>query len=119
MKQSISALKKLNLTVKLFWGGGFCLLIIFLIGMNTVASLQTLSAEVNAIYDKHLLGISHIKEANICLNHMRRNLRQMVFSENTFDKQKANKKLDNADASLQIEINEITKRLRVQKINNN
>ena len=105
----MSLFKKVNLTAKLFLGGGFCLLIIFLIGINTIVSLQKLSAEANTIYDKHLLGILHIKEADICLNHMRKNLRQMVFSENTFDKQKANKQLDKADATLQLEINEITK----------
>ncbi len=95
MKRFIPLSKKVNLTTKLFWGGGFSLLIIFLIGVNTIISLQTLNIETNILYDKHLVGISHIKEANISLNHMRKNLRQMVFSENISGQKKAIENLGN------------------------
>ncbi len=108
MKLFIPSSKKVNLTTKLFWGGGFSLLIIFLIGLNTIVSLQKLNVETNILYDKHLIGISHIKEASINLNHMRKNVRQMVFAENIFTQKKAIENLDKADSELQSQINEIT-----------
>ena len=67
MGKLMVVLEKLKLSTKLLIGFSVGLLIAILIGVNAVRSLNELSGHAQIIYEKELLGVSHLKEANINL----------------------------------------------------
>lgn len=56
--------------------------IVLLLGLNSIVGINKMGVELQKIYDRHLLGISHIKEANINLAYVGRHLRQMIIAPN-------------------------------------
>ncbi|MFI3156418.1 MAG: response regulator [Methylococcaceae bacterium] len=111
MKRFIVALEKRQLTTKLLMGLGVCLLITLLIGVSAINSLRVVSEKSNSIYEMELLGISHIKEANINLILMGRSLRQMMLAPNATERENAVVRLKKAEIILQMELNEARKRI--------
>jgi two-component system sensor histidine kinase/response regulator len=105
------ALERLTLNTKLLAGFALCLLITLLVGINSMNSQARLSEKSQDIYDLELLGVSHLKEANLELMHMGRSLRQMMLAQNEDERARVKSELDAASLSLQLELAEARKRI--------
>ena len=77
MTSLISLLERKSLGTKLFWAVGYGLVIMLLIDLNTISNIRTLSDETNIIYESYFQCVSHLKEANIHLVHIRENIAQL------------------------------------------
>lgn len=104
MQKIMNFMSHLRLNTKLLLGfcGGF--LIALIIGVQSIYALRTLSEAESYTYENHLLGISHIQEANVQLVLMGRILRQMAMAPNTSEQNIAQKALMGAETSLKSEI---------------
>jgi two-component system sensor histidine kinase/response regulator len=100
-------LEKQSLTIKLLLGFSFGLIITLIMGFSTIKNLDTLNQEVKKIYADHLLGISHVKDANINLVEMSRSLRVMISAADNDERAIAKAQLDKATINLQTELNQV------------
>lgn len=60
-----------------------------IVGGIGIANMSRINEAADRIYEKELLGISFVKEANIDLIYVARDWRQAVLANNTADRQKA------------------------------
>ncbi|MBF0540244.1 MAG: MCP four helix bundle domain-containing protein [Nitrospirae bacterium] len=111
MNKILSILVRLKLTIKLIMGFGFVLMTALMIGLQNQRDFTVLKDETQALYEKELLGISHIKEANNNLMIMGRSLRQMMLSPNFKEREYARRSLKDAQIHLQTELSEGRKRI--------
>jgi two-component system sensor histidine kinase/response regulator len=111
MWKIMGVLEKLKLPIKLLIGFSGGLLIAILIGANAIRSLNEMSEQAQTIYEKELLGISHLKEANINLIYMGRNMRQMMLAPDAAGREKARAAIDKAGVALKMELGEARKRV--------
>jgi PAS domain S-box-containing protein len=88
MGKLMVVLEKLKLSSNLLIGFGGGLLIAILIGVNAIKSLNEMSEQTQAIYENELLGISHLKQANINLIYMGRSMRQMMLATDAEGREK-------------------------------
>ena len=109
MHKLLTAMEKLSLTTKLIMGFALGLLVAAAIGMYSLSNLRALEAEMAQIYEVDLLGISHIKEANINLIYMGRALRQMMIAQDDETLAKARARLELARTTLRSELAEARK----------
>ena len=109
MGKLMVVLEKLKLSSKLLIGFSVGLLIAILIGVNAIMSLNEMSEQAQAIYEQDLLGISHLKEANINLIYMGRSMRQMMLAPDAAGREKARAAIDRASVTLQAELAEARK----------
>jgi len=109
MNKMLTAIEKMSLTTKLIMGFALGLLVAAVIGMHSLANLRTLEAEMAQIYEVDLLGISHIKEANINLIYIGRALNQMMIAQDDETLSKARARLDLARTTLRNELTEARK----------
>jgi two-component system sensor histidine kinase/response regulator len=110
------ALEKLKLSNKLFIGFSVGLLIAILIGVNAIMSLNEMNEQTQVIYEKELLGVSHLKEANINLILMGRSMRQMMLASDAEGREKARAAIEKASAALQTELAEARKRIYREEV---
>lgn len=111
MKHIMVMLEKRQLTTKLILGFGICLFIALLIGVNAINSMRIMTEKSTALYEMDLLGISHLKEANINLIYIGRSMRQMLLSQNAEEQEKAKARLDQSMLALNMELEEARKRI--------
>lgn len=111
MKAMLIAIERLRLNIKLMLGFSVGLLVAAVIGINSLASQAEMAAEVERLYDADLLGISHLKEANVSLIYMGRALRQAMIAQDDAARDKARAQVDAARISLQHELAETRKRI--------
>ncbi len=104
MQKIINFMARFKLSVKLLLGFSVGFLIALLIGLESVSAVRTLNKTEQYTYDKHLLGIVHIQEANVQLILIGRALRQMALASNTQERDVAYKKLVSAKGMLKSEI---------------
>ncbi|WP_323814847.1 response regulator [Cellvibrio sp. NN19] len=104
MKQLWALLERRRLATKLLVGFGALLLAILLLGLTSITSVRNISNEARNLYELKLLGISHIKEANINLMLMGRSLRQMVIARDNTERTLATEKLEQARLNLEREL---------------
>jgi len=78
MKALIRPVERLTLQVKLLLGFGYLLLIFFVLAFQGLRVESTLSAATQSVYERELLSLSHIKEANIYLVGIGRAFRQVM-----------------------------------------
>ena len=109
MGKLMVVLEKLKLSTKLLIGFSVGLLIAILIGVNAIQSLNKMSEQVQVLYEKELLGISHLKEANINLIYMGRSMRQMMLASDAEGRGKALAMINKATVTLQKELAEARK----------
>lgn len=109
MGTTMVVLEKLKLSSKLLIGFGGGLLIALLIGADAITSLNRMSEQAQMIYEKELLGISHLKEANINLILIGRSMRQMMLASDAAGREKARAMIDKASLDLQTEMAEARK----------
>ena len=111
MKSILIAIEKLRLNIKLMLGFSVGMLIAAVIGFNSLATQSEMTAEIEKLYDADLLGISHLKEANINLIYMGRALRQAMVAQDDASRDKAIAQLDTARTTLRRELAEGKKRI--------
>lgn len=104
-------IEKLRLNLKLILGFSACLLVAAAIGFNSLATQSEMTAEIEQLYDADLLGISHLKEANINLIYMGRALRQAMIAQDDASRDKAIAQLDTARTTLRRELAEGKRRI--------
>lgn len=102
---------RFKLSVKLLLGFSVGFLIALLIGLESISTVRTLNKTALYTYDKHLLGIAHIQEANVQLILIGRALRQMALASNTQERDVAYKKLVFAKGMLKSEIDNSRERI--------
>ena len=118
MQKILSYMERLALGAKLFFGFGFVLLIALFIGIRSFYSLVEINKSAKQLYEDDLVGISHIKEANLNLIYIERSLRQMALSTNLAQRESAKKWLELARVTLQKEFDEGRKNLLIRDKNN-
>ena len=111
MRRVINYFEQLKLNSKLFFGFGFVLFIALLIGSRSLYDLAEMHKAAQQLYEKDMLGISHIKEAKINLVYIGRSLRTLVLVTDPPIREKQKKLIDTARANLTKELNEARKRV--------
>jgi PAS domain S-box-containing protein len=111
MKALLTAIEKFRLNTKLVLGFSSGLLIAAAIGIYSLSTLQQHEADMERLYEIDLLGISHIKEANINLIYMGRAMRQMMIAQDDVTRDKARAQVATARATLNNEMVEGRKRI--------
>lgn len=90
--------------------GGFVVvaLITLVIGLLGISNMSKLNEMVNTLYSNHLLGISHVKGANIDLAYIGRTYRGMLLAQSSAERESLEKALNDYDKNLRSEL-ELTK----------
>jgi CheY-like chemotaxis protein len=99
-----SLLERRRLVARLVAGFAALLLAILLLGINSILAARDMSRQAAELYRMELMGISHIKEANIDLMSTGRTLRQMVLAPTFVDRDEARAQLEQAMLELEGEI---------------
>ncbi len=73
----ISLLERQSLSTKLFWAVGYGLVIMLLIDLNAISNIRALNDETNISHEQNFQCVSHLKDANIHLVHIRENIAQL------------------------------------------
>jgi signal transduction histidine kinase/CheY-like chemotaxis protein/HAMP domain-containing protein len=110
MKNVWRLLEGLKINTKLTLASGGLLLVLLVVGIQSIYSMRLQAAEIQRMYADELLGISHIKEANIQLMTVARALRQMALSPDAQALREARAQLTLARNQLQQELLESDKR---------
>ena len=76
----LKTLERRGLGTKLVLGFGGVILVALLLGAQSLYNLRTMKQETERIYELELLGISHIKEANVNLAFIGRALRTLMLA---------------------------------------
>jgi PAS domain S-box-containing protein len=89
---------------KLLLGFGGVLAIALVLGVQSLLNLRTMRDETKLIYEKELVGISHIKEANVALVRIGRSLRKMLLAPEAGTRDKARREIALAESTLRREL---------------
>ncbi len=104
-------IERFRLTTKLIIGFSAGLVIALIVGMNALSSLAMLEAEMEKMYENDLLGISHIKDANLNLIYMSRAMRHMLISQDDATRDAALATIKRSREKLMIDLVEARKRI--------
>ena len=104
-------IRRLKLGPKLVFGIGCGFVITILVGVQSIFALRTLSATASQIYEKHLLGISHLQEADVELMLMGRSLHQMAMARPGQERKDYMESFTQAQARLEEELAEGRRRI--------
>ncbi len=85
---------------KLLLGFGGVLAFALVLGVQSLVNLRTLRDEITLIYEKELLGVSHIKEANVQLVLVGRTMRQAVLAPDAATREQARHDVARAEEAL-------------------
>ncbi len=111
MKRLLDFLSGLQLNTKLALGFGTILALVIGFGAQSVWMIDDLSATAHGMYENDLLGVSHIKEANINLIYISRAVRQLVLAPNAAERDAAERAIAKAERTLRMELAEGRKRV--------
>ena len=116
MNRLLTAIEKLTLRTSLIIGFGYLLIIIFVMGYLGNHTQRSLSQETQRLSDKDLLGVSHIKEANLCLIKIGEALHRMIEAGNLDERDRARKDISDLRVRLEREFAEA--KIRVARAEN-
>ena len=105
------ALQKLTLRQKLVMGFGYLLFILLVVDLHGIETQRRLSEQTQMLVDRELMGLSHLKEANLNLIRVGRSLRQMMLAPDEAGRMLAKDELMKARSGLEVELAEGKKRL--------
>jgi len=86
-------LNKLKLGPKLIGGFMIVSVITMVIGVMGISNMGKINQLIKTMYNNHLLGIGHAKEANVNMVLMGREVRNMILASTTNDRQNYEKRL--------------------------
>ncbi|MBF0525367.1 MAG: response regulator [Deltaproteobacteria bacterium] len=109
MHRLVNYMERLRLTTKLCLGFGFVFFIALLIGSRSLHDLAELNKATQQLYEKDMLGVSHIKETANKLIHIQNNLRAGQAPD-PVRRAKAMKRVGQARANLSKQLEEGRKR---------
>ncbi|BAE51735.1 MCP four helix bundle domain-containing protein [Paramagnetospirillum magneticum] len=109
MKALLNTVERLRLTTKLVIGFSAGILVALVIGLTSLSSLGEIEADMERMYETDLLGISHVKEANINLIYMGRAMRQMMIAQDDVTRDRARTQVMAARETLRAEMAEARK----------
>ena len=115
MQKIMNHMERLRLGTKLLMGFGFVLFIFLLVGIYSLYSLAEVRSKTKQLYEDDLIGISHIKEANINLIYIERSLRQMGLAPDSTQREIAKKRLELARLTLKNEFDEGRKKIFLEE----
>ncbi len=126
MKLLLNFIERFSLTVKLALGFASLMLVALAIGLHSLYTQRELTREIQFLYEKELLGVSHIKEARINYAIMGRAVRQYLLAPDATGRDRALKQLLEAETAVRNELEEARKRtlreenlLKLTKFNEN
>ena len=111
MTSLFTLLERRGLTSKLVVGFSGVLLFALAVGAQSLVNLRLISAETQQMYEQDLLGLSHIKEANLNLIFIGRALHAMALAQNDTARKAARERIDEAAATLRKELEEARERI--------
>ena len=111
----LTALEQRSHWVKLAIGFAGALLVAIALGLQNRSNVNALRAEVQKLYEEELLGISHVKQANVHLTAIGRALRRMILAPDAPTRTRAHDEVVVADAALRREIAEARKRVFLEE----
>jgi two-component system sensor histidine kinase/response regulator len=111
MNMFMTFVERFKLNTKLILGFSSGLIIAAAISLYSMSSLKSLESEMEQIYEIDLLGISHIKEANINLIYIGRSLRHMMIAQDDITRDQARARLNRAVETLRKEMENGRKRI--------
>lgn len=111
MKSLLTFIERLRLTTKLLIGFSAGILIALAIGLNALSSVSALEADMEKMYDNDLLGISHIKDANLNLIYMSRAMRHMLIAQDEATRDASLATIKRSREKLMVDLTEARKRI--------
>ncbi len=111
MQGLVVFLERRKLNTKLLLGFGSLFTITLVVGLLGFFGMSTLSGDVRHFYEADLLGISHLKEAQINLVQMESTLRQIMLAPNAEQRHSSRKHLIEVESMLQKELAEARQRI--------
>ena len=100
------AIQKLTLRQKLVMGFGYLLIILLVVDLHAIETQRRLSEQTQMLVERELMGLSHLKEANINLIRVGRSLRQMMLAPDEATRSLAKEELLKAKGALETELSE-------------
>jgi len=111
MSTLFSRIERLSLNIKLIAGFSIGILIAVPISINALASLERMEARMNQMYERDLLGITHIKDANLNLIFASRDMRHMLIAQDEATRTAALANIKRSRERLLSELEEARKRM--------
>jgi len=99
MKKLLAVFERQTMGLKLALGFASLLIIVALIGGFALFSLSQVNQNVQTLYEKEFLGVSHLKETRVHFAEMGRALRQLVLASTEAEQARAAQQLEAAEAA--------------------
>ncbi|HEY6528804.1 MAG TPA: response regulator [Cellvibrionaceae bacterium] len=116
MKKFWALLERRSLASKLLTGFGTLLVTIMLLSINSIFTVREMSQQASELYQRELLGISHIKETNINLILIGRTLRQYILAPSLAQRREAKVGFDQAILNLEKELDAARKSIYRERV---
>jgi signal transduction histidine kinase/DNA-binding response OmpR family regulator/HPt (histidine-containing phosphotransfer) domain-containing protein/HAMP domain-containing protein len=100
----LRALDRRRMGAKLLLGFGGVLAIALVLGVQSLLSLRTMRDQTTLLYEKELLGISHLKEAHVSLVTIGRSLRKLLLAQDAGTRDKARREIVLAESAVRREL---------------
>jgi len=104
MVTPLGFLQRLRLRTRLVLGFGGILLLALFLGLYSLNVQRQQNQQITQIYEKEMLGLSHIEAARVALAGMGRNVRQIVLAADDIAKAQALREFNDGKATLREEI---------------
>ncbi|WP_407279367.1 response regulator [Aromatoleum evansii] len=104
MSLSMSALERRTLAVKLMLGFVGLLLVVGGISLNSLHNQNLLNNDLQALYERELMGVSHVKEARIQFAQMGHALRQAILPQEPGERDLALRQLAESESRMRSEL---------------
>ncbi len=111
MKRLTVWLERLQVRTTIALGFAILLALVLGLGVQSLLTIDHLNEATENLYERELLGISHIKEANINLIYISRSVRELMLAPNAQEREKAERAIAKAERTLRSELSEGRKRV--------
>lgn len=102
-------LNKLKLAPKLIGGFLIVAMITMVIGIMGISNIGKMNAVTDKMYEGHLLGISHAKEANINLISIEEDILNLFLASTTTEREKCERAIETYNKAFKNELQEVKK----------
>lgn len=104
MVTPLGFLQRLTLRTRLVIGFGGILLLVLFLGLYSLNVQRQQIEQISLIYQKEMIGLSHIEAARVALATMGRNIRQFVLATDAVGRDQAVRQFNEVRATLREEI---------------